>query len=133
MSSYSTATVITADSIEQNQRRTLRNFAYEAYEARKTAARKQFGMMDDEAPQTMEELLARITAGKYVLPEKYKDSSAYSALSYIKWRDPAIVEDKAGYKAAKADLNAAYEKIQLRLAILPLQDALAEVETYAAK
>lgn len=133
MSSYSTATVVTADSVELTQRRTLRDFAYEAFEAKKTAAKKQFGLVGDDAPETMKEALDRILAGKYVLTEKNADRSIYSFMSYIAWRDPSVKEDKDGYKAAKADLQAAYEKLALRLNILPLQDALAEVEAYSAK
>lgn len=133
MSSYSTATVVTADSVELTQRRTLRDFAYEAFEAKKTAARKQFGLMGDDVPETMEEAIARIIAGKYVLADKNRERCAYSFMSYITWRDPAIVEDKDGYKAAKAVLQSAYDKLALRLNILPLQDALAEVEAFSAK
>lgn len=64
-------------------------------------AHKKFGFATDERPSTLEELLARIAAGKYVLPdEKALKKIAYyydDMFRHIVWRDPSIKEDQAGY------------------------------------
>jgi hypothetical protein len=130
--SYSgaSATIVTADSVELKQRSLLRNKAAEAFYGKRIDAKKKFGLMGDDAPETMKELMARIAAGKYVIPAKYEDK--YASFSFIEWRDPAVVKDEDGYKAARADLQKAFDKIDIRLAILPLADALTELEAYVA-
>jgi len=128
MNSYSSATVVTADSIEKDQRRALSRAAYEAFRAKVTAAKKQFGMIGEDAPETMSEFIKRIQDGMFVLPEKYADT--YISPYNIQWRDPSVKEDKDGYKAARKELQDAYDKLELRLAIIPVADALKEIEDY---
>lgn len=65
------------------------------------ALRKQFGLQDDEAPKTMEDLVKRIQDGKYSIPKEYEGKILYDPTRYIKWRDPAVKEDQAGYDAAE--------------------------------
>lgn len=130
--SYSgaSATIVTSDSVERDQRRHLRAKAAAGFYDKKYAAKKQFGLVGDDTPETMGEMIARIQAGKFVLAEKNKDK--YATTGYIEWRDPSVKEDKDGYKAARADLAKAFEKLDTRLAILPLADALTELEAYVA-
>lgn len=130
MNSYSAATVVTADSIEAKQRKTLSSALYDAFRTKVDAAKKQFGLVGDDAPESIKDLIARIAAGKYVIADKYEDSYAGDFFYRVSWRDPAIKEDKDGYKAARADLDKAYKALDLRIAILPLADALTAVETY---
>lgn len=56
----------------------------------------QFGLKDDSAPRTAADVVARIQAGKYVLPSKDADYGVQS----ITWRDPSVVKDTAGYEVA---------------------------------
>lgn len=75
-------------------------------------ARKAFGLTDDDSPQSFNDLLARLTLGKYVYPEdkKAKDvGGSYGILDYIRWRDPAVKEDEAGYDASRKQISAAYK------------------------
>lgn len=63
-------------------------------------AEKTFGLRDDDRPNTFTQLLARITSGKYTIDDKYKDRNTYGCpTEYIRWRDPAVKEDQAGYDA----------------------------------
>lgn len=130
MSAYSSATVITADSIEAQQRKTLKSALYDAFRAKVFDAKKKFGLVDDDAPETIKDFFARVAAGKYVIKEKYEEMSAYNFISYVQWRDPSVKEDKDGYKAARADLDKEHSALELRIAILPIADALTAVETY---
>lgn len=128
MNTYSSATVVTADSIEKDQRRALTSALYSAFRDKVGAAKKQFGLTGDDAPQTMTEMVQRIQDGKFVIPEQYKDHCA--STSFIEWRDPAIKQDKDGYKAARKELDTAYQALELKLAIIPVADGLAAVEAY---
>lgn len=130
MSAYSSATIVTEGSIEKDQRRYLADALYAAYRGKVSDTKKQFGLTGDEAPATMEEFVARIKAGTFVVKEDYLE--AYPSTSFITWRDPAVVVDKAGYKAARVTLDAAYEALKLKIAIIAVTDGLAAVEAYKA-
>lgn len=84
--------------------------------------RKQFGLDNDSTPYTAKDLVERIQAGKFILPttkEENLSNQIYygpqSVVHTITWRDPAIVEDQAGYDLANEDLKAA---------ALPVHDAI---------
>lgn len=72
--------------------------------------RHEFGLMDDDAPMTFEELMARIAAGKFTFPEDKKTTrmGSWSVLEYISWRDPSVKKDEAGFDKASAKLDEAY-------------------------
>lgn len=127
---YSSATIVTADSIEKDQRRALATTAYDAMVVKKTALKRQFGLLNDDAPDTITDLLKRIADGKFSVPEKYQDSGIYNFFNFVEWRDPAVVQDRDGYKAARAELISEFEKLKLRLAIIPVADALVAVESF---
>lgn len=128
MTNYAAATVVTADSIEKDQRYALTSALYSAFRTKVDAAKKQFGLTGDGTPETLKEMIQRIQDGKFVLPEKYEDQ--YASASYIEWRDPAIKQDKDGYKAARKELDAEHQALNLKLAIIPVADGLAAVEAY---
>lgn len=62
-----------------------------------------FGLVDDEQPKTTKDLVDRIKAGLFIPPKDDEDERYYGAadvVSNFRWRDPAKVEDKAGFKTA---------------------------------
>lgn len=130
MSAYSSATIVTEGSIEKDQRRALSSALYTAFRVKVAAAKKQFGLTGDEYPETMTDFIARIVAGKFVIDTKYED--CFPSASYITWKDPSVVVDKAGYKAARAQLNADHNDLELKLMIIPVTDGLTAVEAYKA-
>jgi len=92
---------------EQNQLGYLGERTYTIYHTKKNALRKEFNLDDDESPATPTELVERIKAGKFVIPEDYKDYRSYGCSErYIKWRDPEAKKDEAGFKAAMKKLDA---------------------------
>ena len=130
MSAYSSATIVTEGSIEKDQRRALSSALYDAFRVKVAAAKKKFGMTSDEYPETMTDFIARIVAGKFTIDEKYED--AFPHANYITWKDPSVVVDKAGYKAARAQLDAHHKDLELKLMIIPVTDGLTAVEAYKA-
>lgn len=68
---------------------------------------KTFGLTDDIVPQTPNEMVKRIQDGKFLLNKETEDKKVYDPVRYIRWRDPAVVEDKAGYEAAVKSLHTA--------------------------
>lgn len=85
------------DYLENRVRYTQRSLQYDA--------RKTYGLVDDESPNTLNDLVKRIQDGKYVIPEEYAKEILYNPISYIKWRDPDLKEDKDGYSAFIDRLN----------------------------
>jgi hypothetical protein len=67
-----------------------------------------FGLADDSPPMTVKEMLDRITSGKYILnAEKYGEQNPCYLTRYIRWRDPAVKEDKEGFKVFEEKLSKA--------------------------
>lgn len=130
MSSLSSATVITADSIEKDQRRFIVDRLNTTLYYIKRYLKRQFGLADDVAPKTVEEMLARIAAGKYVLPEKHKDLSPYCSVSYIRWRDPSVKEDKDGYLAARKALEDEFSTAEEAARLLPIAEATKAMQDF---
>ena len=131
MASISSATaILSSETIEKDQRRSLKDALYTAFRSKVDAAKKQFGIVGDDRPATPAELVARIQAGKFVLNDQYKDYNAYNVTEYIEWRDPSVKKDEDAYKAARKALDTAHDALKLKVAIIPVADALAAVEAY---
>jgi hypothetical protein len=94
--------------------------------------RRQFGLIDDDRPETVTDLLARIAAGKFTISEDKKDSVDYDPIRFIKWRDPSVKEDQAGYRLAHAASEKQSTAIRDAIAVLDPKDALAAVQAYEA-
>jgi len=129
---YATATLVTEDSGDKSKIRFLSGQLYEAYLNAKLALQRKFGLTDDEEPKTLTELVKRIQDGLFVIPEKYKEKPGYNTTLYLRWRDPAAVEDKAGYDAAKADLKKAYNDADRTIRILTPVEGLKALQDFEA-
>ena len=75
-----------------------------------------FFIYDDEAPKTKEELIARITEGKFEIAKRFQDDEVndYDHISIwdkIEWR--SVPADKVGYTAALKKLREAYKDADL--------------------
>lgn len=73
---------------------------HDAFDAKNTELQRMFHLIDDQAPRTPEELIERIKAGKFTLPEKDKRRTYWGAYDQIIWRDPSAKKDQDGYDAA---------------------------------
>lgn len=129
---YASATVVSQDTSNQEKIRFLTSQLYDAYADAKLALQRKFGLEDDASPETNDEVVARITAGLFVINEKYKDKKGYASLSYFRWRDPKAVEDKVGYEAAKAPLKAAFRAADRTIRILDPEAGLKALQDFEA-
>lgn len=125
MASYAQATVINPASLESDQRSHVRARLRDLKYDHVTALKKQFGLVDDDAPRTPAELIERITSGNYTIDEEhldYKSWGAGGAAEYIRWRNPNVIEDKAGFKAAEKKLDDAYQSAKDAAILSPVAD-----------
>lgn len=80
-----------------------------------------FGLADQPLPKDAEETVARILAGQYVLDKTRTDdvlSDYYSPWDGLRWRDPATVVDKDGFKVAMAALELEQQKVKDAVKVL---------------
>lgn len=97
--------------------------------------RKQFGLENDERPQSAKEFADRILSGKYILPTETEETLSraqyycgWSVTDSIKWRDPEIKEDRAGYEAAKKQLDDAATDVHDCIMLKSNDEALKEIK-----
>lgn len=131
MASYASAQII-ADTTEKDQRGyvadRLRTIRYE----KSAALEKQFGLIDEEAPKTPAAFVQRIADGMYTIDKERMDKQTYRPMDYIRWRDPSVVEDKEGYKAAIEKMEVAYRTAKDAAVLSPIADAKTAMDTFAA-
>lgn len=132
MASYASATVVTGENIEAGQRDAVRSALRSTRERLSADLKKSFGLTDDDKPSTPAEFVKRITDGLYTIDKDDADRMTYSPECYLRWRDPAKVEDKAGFKAAYDQLLVAYEDVKLKAILSPVADLLQLVEDFKA-
>lgn len=105
----------------------LANVGYEKdYSLRKT-----FGLVNDDAPQSAEDLVKRIQDGKFILGDNAKKQN-YDPVRYITWRDPSVKKDEAGYEAATKDFRKASKAAQDVVAIGTPSEGLAAIHSLEA-
>jgi hypothetical protein len=131
MASYASAQII-ADTTEKDQREFARDRIRSVKFAKNLELQKQFGLVDDTAPQTPAEFAQRITDGKYTIDKEKMDKQTYDPSRYIRWRDPSVVEDKEGFKAASEKLEAAYTEAKEAIVLSPIADVKAALDTFKA-
>ena len=66
---------------------------------------RQFGLKSDKGPRSFADVLARLTSGKFTIPEDKKDKESYDPLNWVEWRDPSVKKDEAGYRLAEDALD----------------------------
>ena len=106
---YASASISTPATETQDQRKYLQSRLQDVYGAKKSPLQAQFGLIDDDAPETMKDLQERIAAGKFTFLDE-KDARPYHHWTeMLRWRDPAKKADQDGYTAAKTELKAKYQ------------------------
>lgn len=93
---------------------------------------KSFGLTDDPTPCKGSDLIARITAGKYILRDEKSVKWAESALDYFEWRDPAIVKDQDGYEAAQKVMKKSKLDTERTIRIAAPADGLSALKAFEA-
>lgn len=135
--SYASATLVqtTAEQpTDQKQRKYLAQRADDIYYVKKTEARKTFGLEDTPQPKTVKEFIEFIKNDKFTVEEKYLDRRAtpYCATDYIRFRDPSIKEDQAGYDAFKDAISKALKTLKDDIVILDPKEGLEKLREFEA-
>jgi hypothetical protein len=92
-----------------------------------------YGLTDDEAPRSWNELVERISAGRFMIPEDRKAKIGYSPLLYVRWRDPAKKEDCDGFEKAEKLLYTAAERAKDAIMALPAPEGLKVLQEFQDK
>ena len=128
---HAAATVNVAPAPTQEQE-TRDYFMHELKEAKYaisyTPLKRKFGLVQDQ-PKDGRDLVKFIKDGLFTLEnDKWFEDSCrwYGALGGIKFGDPKIVEDRAGFTAAKSDIEKAY--IDAKRTIMATQDGDAQLK-----
>lgn len=126
-----------ADTLERQQKSYLENRLYSARREQRDKMRAAFGLADDTAPRTPQEMVDRITAGKYVFKneDELADCSSdfyYTPWRYIKWRDPAVKEDCAGFAEADKLLDKAVTDTMDAIMVKSPEEALTAIKELEA-
>lgn len=118
------------DTVTEKKVNYLKGRAYRIRDDKQTELRKTFSMDADAAPATAEELVERITEGRYTLMEKDKRPYWMTAFNAIIWKDPKVPADPVGYEAALKTLDAEYVKVIDTIMVAEPVDALAAVQAF---
>lgn len=126
---YASATVTTAPTETQTQRKYLEDRLSYVYRDKRGPLEAQFGLIDDEPPVTLKELQERIAAGKFTFRDEKDVRPYHHWTEMLRWRDPAKKADAEGFKAAKEDLKA---KRQATLDTIKIDDVKAGLDAVKA-
>lgn len=113
----------------------LRDRAESVFFTHQRNLQKKFGLVDDDAPLTANELVQRIKDGKFVIPEGKGDTryySGYNGTAMIEWRDPAVKKDRKGYDEAEKVLNKAVTELGDKIEILDPVESLKALQEFEA-
>jgi hypothetical protein len=111
----------------------LANRLYQAQLDRHTKAGRKFGLTDDGAPQTPQEIVDRFASGKFMLPAKKDENYGFwGSFEHIRWRDPAVKEDSAGYKVWSEADEVAFTEAMDQIRISSPAEGLKALKAYEA-
>lgn len=112
--------------IYKDKVRYLLDYVYHIWSDKIDSARRKFGLEDDLRPTNMKEMQERIKTGKFIVWSAYSDGRCPE----IRWRDPDLKEDKAGYKDAENRIDKEKEKVDLKIRTLPIEEGYKAVEQF---
>lgn len=119
---------------ENDQRVHLSNRTYQIANQHESKLRADFHLNNDEAPDSFDEFVARVQAGKMTFDKNIKTDRKFGyfgdMLRYITWRDPNVPADQAGFDAAWAKVLETRTAVNDDVAILEPKDALASVRAF---
>jgi hypothetical protein len=123
----------TAYSPEQESREHLRHRLSAVFYSKDAGLERTYGLRNDNMPETPQEVVDRIIAGKYVINKRDDDEDYYGGpWEYIEWRDPAIKKDREGYDAAFKILTAAKDKTHDQIMVLSAIEGLKALQEFEA-
>jgi len=114
-----------------DQRQHLKYRLREVESDRKLKAKETFGLVDQESPQSFADLQARLASGMFVVNEK-EDAQKYGPFYAVRWRDPAVKEDRPGYDTWKKSEAPKRQAVSDDIAIKDPKEALESLRAYEA-
>lgn len=120
------------------QRGYLRSRLSDIFWSKNSDLRKTYGLEDMDAPKNLKELKQRLADGMYSFRKNndgddYEDDYEFGwngPLHMIRWRDPAVKEDREGFDAAMKRMEEAKTKVADAIAIFEASEALAAVQEF---
>lgn len=106
---------------------------------KRRALRKAFHLDPDSEPETLKDFIQRIKDGKFEtdLTEKEQAERTFYSLERmfeeIEWRDPAVPADEAGFNAAEATMDKAYEDVRDDIVVKEPEAGLEALRAFQAK
>lgn len=121
--------------LEIQQKAFLNDRLRSSYNEKLQDLRLTFGLVDDDAPTTWNELVERITSKRFTITEeKAKERFYFSEVMYAPtWRDPSKVKDQDGFDKAEAEARDAKRDAEAAIMIKSADEGLAAVEAFEAK
>lgn len=113
----------------------LSDRANTAYYTKADGLGRAFGFGPYIAPETVQELVDRITAGKFSFKEPSKKDVKnffYRPWEGITWKDPAVVEDQAGLDKASDELKKLFQDAKDTIAVGTPAEGLVAVKALDA-
>lgn len=123
------------DAPESDTQRTQNYFfnrVSEVGSAKRYDLMKTYGLRNDDAPESFDEFMARINAGKFSFETYPKKKDTQYWADYIEWRDPSVKKDQKGYDAATKDFESAQAKARDTIMSSAPADAAAAIAALEA-
>ena len=114
----------------EKQREYLVNRLRDVRDTKKQDLKKAHGLVDDDAPETVTDMLKRFADGKYTVKADRADKKTYNPMGYISWRDPAVKEDAAGYATARTKVMDAYQAAKDAIVVKAPADGLLALQAF---
>jgi hypothetical protein len=103
----------------------------ESFDDKRHQLQKDFGLVGDDPPGTVDDFVDRILAGKFVKPAN-SDKRIYAPGEKIIWRDPSIKEDRKAYDASEKKLYDAFSDLKDTIVIKDVDTGLAAYQAFKA-
>ncbi len=126
---YASASISTPATETQDQRKYLTRRLDEVYQDNRDPLEAEFGLVDDEYPETLKDLKERIAAGKFTFRDEKDVRPYHHWTEMLRWRDPAKKADQEGFTAAVKALKAERQKA---LDIIKIDEPKAGLEAIKA-
>jgi hypothetical protein len=108
---------------EANARRFMEHIAYSHYHKHIQTLRQKFNMDPPDEPKSIEEAIERLTSGKFTAKPKDQRNDWAAWDDQFTWRDPKILPDVDGYKAAAEKLDSVYAHTKQDIQLDSIADA----------
>jgi hypothetical protein len=115
----------------ENGKEALMENAESVFFQSRTALKRKYGLLDNEAPSNAQQLVDAIKNNQYVLSQNM-DEGWFGNYFGIQWRDPSKVKDTSGFEAAYKTVTNQYKDLSLLIKVSSVADGYAAFKTFKA-